>query len=325
MANHNPEATKCSPLASYMLPPRFLRLPDPFTFPIGLVMKPSALTGSLFHELIAYCSNVDGHLLKWLDNAILDTWFEAVAANPSLFQVDAIPHSCFAAFSPTAGNPKLLAIHLHQEWVLLSQLLLDQAFAMLSKQNLAMLTCYAESLVTTYNSGESNDNINNTWGVSLLLRFSAIHTSRVFALCPTKRKPPLKCNSLCSPRSPTWIRHPSFSPLLLSPLMSPSSPHGHPSPAHLSLPKPTSPPLLRMTHNLTIYQRKAVNPLLPGVIVTNPQNPLCLRVSSQPPSQTQVHSRHPRFSYGSSANPGLPVVLLPGTSSTHVLLSCGSI
>jgi hypothetical protein len=99
-----------------------------------------------------------------MDNAILDTWIEAVASNPSLFQVDAIPHSRFSAISPIDGNPKLLAIRLHQEWALLSQLLWDQAFATLQKQNLARLTRYADSLVTTYNSADSDVALNTTWG-----------------------------------------------------------------------------------------------------------------------------------------------------------------
>jgi hypothetical protein len=117
-------------------PPPFPLTPRSFYFPHWPGSETiGALMGSLFRKLIAYCSNVDGRLLKWMDNAILDTWIKAVVSNPSLCQVDAIPHSCFSALSPTAGNPKLLAIRLHQEWwALLSQLLWDQAFAMLSKQ-----------------------------------------------------------------------------------------------------------------------------------------------------------------------------------------------
>jgi hypothetical protein len=166
IANIDPAATQRHALASYMLLPPFLRMPAPVTLPIGLVMRPSAMTGALFRQLLSYCVNAStSKTFQWLDNALLDTWFAAVATNPELFQVDAIPHSVFASIPAPSGDQKFLSIRLHQEWSLLSQILWDHSFATIPKGNPSgMLTRYAEGLVTTFNYGEEADALNKTWG-----------------------------------------------------------------------------------------------------------------------------------------------------------------
>jgi hypothetical protein len=163
VANIQPTSTQRSEAASYMLLPRFLRFPYPMTLPTGLVMRPSALTGTLFREILSYFNLVNAQTIRWLENAILDTWFAAVAANPTLFQVDAITHTQFLSLSPPTGNAQLLAIRLHQEWALTSQLLWDHSFASVAKGTLAgQLHRYAAALVHAHNSAETDDALNNT-------------------------------------------------------------------------------------------------------------------------------------------------------------------
>jgi hypothetical protein len=166
IANIDRAATHRHENASYMLLPRFLRMPAPATLPIGLVMRPSAMTGALFRQLVSYCINAtNSKTVQWLDNALLDTWFAAVAANPDLFQVDAIPHSVFISIASPLSDPRLLGIRLHQEWALLSQILWDHSFANVPKGNpTGMLTRYAETLVDTFNTSDEDDALNKSWG-----------------------------------------------------------------------------------------------------------------------------------------------------------------
>lgn len=165
----NPPSSPMSDSAGFMLLPRFLRLPLGILLPVGLVMDPSEMSGDKFRTLLSYFGDSNGrHSPKWAANAILDTWFAAVASSPSAFEILAFSHKYIVEAFPLDTENSFLAARLHQEWSLVSQILWDHSFAAMAgdknKQQAAILTKYANALVAANNLQDNPDAYANGWG-----------------------------------------------------------------------------------------------------------------------------------------------------------------
>jgi hypothetical protein len=153
--------------AGYLLVPHFLRFPITANLPIGLVMRPSDMTGPIFKHLVSVLSGKrDSRTTNWISNALSDAWFEAVSENPHAFAVKAFPHTILLSAIPAAASEPLLSMRLHLEWSLVSQLLWDHAVANATREgNMAgRISSYANALVSANNTPSSADAYCNIWG-----------------------------------------------------------------------------------------------------------------------------------------------------------------
>jgi len=168
-ARMQPPHTPAGNHPGFLLVPTIIRLPATIPFPIGLVLRPSAINPRNIQALLA---DLTGHPIdtySWMDNPLLTSWIMAVATDPSAFAIPVWPHSIISKAFPSTAPEEALSIRLHQEWSILNQLIWDHAFAHASGQgspsgNQSLrLTHYAQAL-TSANNSDNADSLAQTWG-----------------------------------------------------------------------------------------------------------------------------------------------------------------
>jgi len=165
---HAPETTP-GDRPSFLLVPKFLRLPSSVPFPTGFVMHPAAITPANLMTLLTDLTDVTADTYQWMDNPLLTAWLSAAVNDPDAFAIPIWPHSAISVAFPSSAPVEAFSIRAHQEWCILNQLIWDHAFAHASGQggaagNQALrLTHYANSLVLANNS-DAPTSFANHWG-----------------------------------------------------------------------------------------------------------------------------------------------------------------
>jgi hypothetical protein len=99
---------------------------------------------------------------QWLKHPLINIWFQAVAANPDAFLVNAYSYSQLMKLIPATASKSALSFCLHLEWTLLSQLIWDHTVN--TCRDLTLLERYSHGLLVTNNDVTEVNPLSATWG-----------------------------------------------------------------------------------------------------------------------------------------------------------------
>jgi hypothetical protein len=137
---------------SFILLPKFLRLPFSVTVPVGLVFDPIDVTFLQFRALVAFtCHGGDMAATSWMQNPLLMAWYEAARLSPSALSEPVVEHTVFMRYFPDSAPPSALSIARHQLWAMLSQILWDRIFGLARGKRQKLLQGYCASALAHIN------------------------------------------------------------------------------------------------------------------------------------------------------------------------------
>jgi hypothetical protein len=137
---------------SFILLPRFIRLPFSVTVPVGLVFDPKDISFPQFRALVAFtCHGGDMAATSWMENPLLIAWYNAARLCPTSFSVPAIEHSAFIRYFPSSLPPPAQSIVKHQLWSILSNILWDRIFGLARRGRQQKLKVYCVAALERIN------------------------------------------------------------------------------------------------------------------------------------------------------------------------------